>query len=593
MKILYFLLVLFVFSALTIHAQKSPAQPIKECNSLLARQIVEQQALESKTVEETDKRVNILLRIADFLWTSDEETARKYFSEAFQIAVERFREKGVEKKDGKNISIYMPDYRFDVIEAVAKRDAEWAKKLSEIVLKEFDEDKEKDKRDSFEKNSEIQEILGIAARAAKDNSNLSLTFARRAMRYPLVNSWYWSLYQMAGNNQSLADQIYAELLLNYADAEVFRLLYLSAYPFARERIFGVEKYTLGTSVPAGFATNQRLKRQFLLTFMRRVMKMTAENNAKSLQVSIPETASAATALDELEPIVARQFPDLMQAFSQAKIHANSIAASDALAAAKSREEAGSSFNKPFSEKLEEVKKAESDGNLEDVQIFQLVNAARTEEDFKQAESWIDKMADEEAREGTINYFNFQRSQLATKEKRFDEARKYALKVPKIEHRAVLFFDIAEAKMKEPMTKLESLDTLLEVFQTANKAPDTVEKAQVLLGLAFMYEKVDHYSALGSLTEAIKTANNLDGPDLFAGYVTQEIKGKYFAHFSSYSVPGFELTETFYAFSKKDFLTALTHAANFSDKYLRTLAILAAVKDCEKNDKPAKSKLKTK
>jgi len=46
-------------------------------------------------------------------------------------------------------------------------------------------------------------------------------------------------------------------------------------------------------------------------------------------------------------------------------------------------------------------------------------------------------------------------------------------------------------------------------------------------------------------------------------------------------------------SQKDFQGALNHSSSFSDKYLRTLAVLAAVKDCEKNEKPVKQKPKTK
>jgi len=97
MKRLYLFLLLFVFSSVTLQAQINLKKPLKECNALLARQLVEQQADASKSVEETDKRINILLRVADFLWIADEETARKYFAEAFQIANEPFREKGVEK----------------------------------------------------------------------------------------------------------------------------------------------------------------------------------------------------------------------------------------------------------------------------------------------------------------------------------------------------------------------------------------------------------------------------------------------------------------------------------------------------------------
>jgi hypothetical protein len=78
-------LCLLIFSALSTHAQNTSKKPVKECNALLARQLVEQQAEESKSVAETDKRVNILLRVADFLWVADEVTARKYFAEAFKL----------------------------------------------------------------------------------------------------------------------------------------------------------------------------------------------------------------------------------------------------------------------------------------------------------------------------------------------------------------------------------------------------------------------------------------------------------------------------------------------------------------------------
>jgi hypothetical protein len=465
--------------------------------------------------------------------------------------------------------------------------------MSESVLKEFDEDKEKDKRGVFEKDREVQEILNLAGRIAKDNPNLASALTRRAMRYPLGNSWYFTLYAMAEKNQPLADQIYGELLVNYADAEVYRLLYLAAYPFARDRIFGVEKYNFSGSVPANFSPNRNLQRQFLLALLRRISRLTPESTTKSLQMELPESVIAVMALNEIEPIGAQQFPDLAQAFSQARTQANSVSTADALEKAKKQDEWGKNHLKSYDEKLEDVKKAEELGTLTDFQIYQLISAAKTEENYAEAESWIEKMKDENAREGTKNYFFFKRSKLAAKEKRFDEARKFALKVGKIEHRTVLFFDIAEAKLKEPMTKLESLETLLEVYQTALKAPDTIEKAQILLGTAFMYEKIDALNAFNSLADAIKTANKLENPNLFTSTVRQQIQGKNFSAYSSFNVPGFDVSETFYALSQYDLQNALNYTTNFSDKYLRTLAVLATVKDCEQNDKPVKQKPKTK
>ncbi|MDQ6785402.1 MAG: hypothetical protein M3033_01095 [Acidobacteriota bacterium] len=586
MKRLHLLLTFCLwFSAADLFAQTTSKKPIKQCDAMLARQIIEEQADFSKTIDETDKRANVLVKVADFLWTSDEEAARRYFAEAFQVAQDRYHEKGLEKIDaGKGLIHYKPDYRFMVVEAVAKRDPQWAKKLSETILKEFDEDKDKDNRDDFDKNRETQQLLGIAAQVAKDNPELALSLARRIMRYPLTNAWYFMLYQMAGNNQTLADSIYTELLTNYANAEVYRLLYLSAYPFSRERIFGLEKYSLGTSIPANFSPNQNLKRQFLLVLFNRIQQLTSENTTKSLQTSTPESAVAVIALNELEPVVMQQFPDLMPMFSQVKLQANSVVSNEIMDSANKRNEQGENWNKSFAEKLKDVEKADADGKLNDYLIYELATAAKKEEDFKAAESWLDKMQEEQARDGVINYFYFQRSRVAAKDKRFEDARKYAEKVVKIEHRAVLYFDIAEAKLNQPNAKYEALDTLLEVYQLAQKAPDSVEKAQVLMGVANVYEKINHSNAIDALAAAIKTANALSNPDLFSSSQTQQIVGKKFAFFASYDVPGFDLNKTFYEISRADFQGALIQAESFNDRYLRTLAVMATVRDCEKNIK---------
>jgi len=585
-------LFIFIFSAFFVSAQTNSKKPLKQCDALLARQLIEQQADFSKTLGETDKRADVLIKVADFLWTSDTDAARRYFTEAFTVAQDRYHEKGLERTDtSKGIINSKPDYRFMVIEAVAKRDAVWAKRLSDIVLKEFDEDKEKDKREGFERDSEAQKLIGIASRIAKENPDLAQSLARRVMKYPLSSSWYFNLYQMAGKNQALADSIYAELLVNYADAEVYRLLYLSAYPFGRERIFGIEKYTLGASVPANFSPNPTLKRQFLNTLFRRVSRLNAESTEKSLQTQTPESAVAVIALNELEPVV-QQFPDLMPSFSQAKLQANSAVSNEMMDAANKRDERGKNWNKSFAEKLKDVEEADANGKLKDFLIYQLVTSAKTEEDYKAAESWLDKIREEAARTGTINYFYYRRSGLATEEKRFDDARRFAEKVAKIENRAILYFDIAEAKINEPNTKYESLDTLLEVYRLASKAPDSVEKAQVFMGLANVYEKISHSNALDSLALSVKTANALDNPDLFSSFQMQQIKGKDFMFTAGYDVPGFDLNKTFYEISNTDFQGALAQAESFTDKYLRTLAVIAAVRDCEKNVKPAvKSKPK--
>lgn len=114
-----------------------------------------------------------------------------------------------------------------------------------------------------------------------------------------------------------------------------------------------------------------------------------------------------------------------------------------------------------------------------------------------------------------------------------------------------------------------------------------------MGLANVYEKINHSNALDALALAVKTANALENPNLFSSGQTQQITGKGFMFYASYEVPGFDLNKTFYEISRADFQGALAQAESFNDKYLRTLAVIATVRDCEKNVKSEKPKVKPK
>lgn len=90
------------------------------CNADFAKMLVEQQVAEGRTVAETDKRVRILIRSADFLWKFDEPTSREYFAEAYKVANDRLNEKGFERQEfpGGGIYVQLPDHRFEVLRAI-------------------------------------------------------------------------------------------------------------------------------------------------------------------------------------------------------------------------------------------------------------------------------------------------------------------------------------------------------------------------------------------------------------------------------------------------------------------------------------------
>ena len=583
-KIIFQILLLTAF-CYSVFAQVSSVEN-QVCNPEFAKILVEQQVAESRNVEETDKRVKILIRAADFLWKFDQPTARKYFTEAFQAANERFREKGFEeKKIGENeraLTSYLPDYRLEVIRAIAKRDGEWSKRLSEQILAEYEKSAEK-RENSFDETREINDLLRIAQDNVKINANLSWYIFRRVMRYPLDYHWYFGLYEVSKDDRQFADALYSELLKTYAGETPRRLLFLSAYPFVNERIFGIDKYQFGTGIPENIAPNPILQRQFIETFFRRIA-IFANNpddiNRNPDKYRQPEVIYIISALQEIEPIVLRKFPDLLQRLSETKAQANSLLNEENRKKLVDREKQNENLGLGFTERLKRLKEAEEKGELKDSMIIGLLTwVKKTEEQFEAIEPWLDKIQDEKARRDSFSYFYYLRSKFAVEEKRFDDAREFAEKIPEIEHRAVLFFEIAEEQLKNLSESAKVFDTLNEVSKLARRAENSVQKAQVLLGLATAYEKVNHTAALDELGEAVRIINGLQNPDIFSTSVHRQIIVKDFSFFAVYGISGYNMETTFEQLSKNDFELSLSHAKSFNDKYFRTLAVLATAKNC--------------
>jgi hypothetical protein len=557
------------------------------CNTDFAKFLVDQQVAESRSVAETDKRIRILTRSADFLWKFDQPTAREYFTEAFKVANDRFNEKGFEKKTEKGLIISAPDYRFEVIRAIAKKDAPWAKRLIEQLLKEYE--KTAAERNFFDKSREIDAILYIAQESVKTNPDLSWYLFRRIMRQPLDFYWYWVPFGVAATDQQFANALYRELLAAYPKETPRRLLFLSAYPFGNERVFGLDKYGFGTSVPKTFAPDTGLQRQFIDVFFRRISTYTSdpENLNRPPEANRhPEPLYMVTALHEIEPIIIQQFPDLLQRHSVARAQATALLNDEMRKDLSEKEKWNESLGLSFEDRLKLVEKADEEGKLKDSMIFSLITwGIKTEEQFRQIEPWLDKIKDETAKKETTNYFWFLRSHLAIKEQRLEDAQKFAAKVPEIDHRAILLFEIVELKLKDVNDAASVHQMLSDMGRVARQMENSVAKARVLLGLANLYEKVNHVFALDELSDAVKVVNRLENPDMLSTSLRRQITGKDFSFYAGFSMPGYDLEGTFKNISKNDFEMSLSNAKALEDKYFRTLAVLAIAQNCIDKPKP--------
>jgi hypothetical protein len=559
----------------------------------MAQMLVEQQVAESKSLTARPKRINILLRSADFLWTLDQPTARGYYVEAFTSAKEHFADKGFEKanevksKGGASVFTSLPDLRADVIRATAKRDAELAKKFIDEVLKSSE--KAVEGTASNDAPREREDVLRLATQLSATDKEFSRFLFRRMMRYPLSQDWVWALNGTARNGQAFADSIYEEALRNYRNEPPIRMLYLSAYPFGAPSIFGLGGASFSLAAIPGFAPNVTYQRSFLETFFARIGAFA--NNPEELNQSAEKFSSVyvATAMRDIEPIVVQRFPDMLARFGMARAQVDAALTAEMRKDIENQEKMAAGWSATFEDSIKELEEAEGKGRLTDYMIARLLfqQKIRTEKQFAAYERWLGKIQDDKARAGLTSYFWFVRAKLAVKEQRFAEAEKMAAKVPELDHRAILLFDIAKIHLESVSDLNTGFDTLNAVSKLTRNAPNSVAKAQILLSLAQMYERVNHSVALDELAEAVRVINRLEEPNLFETWVYRQIAGKDFAFMASMSLPGSDLEGMFGELGKKNFEMALAHARSFDDKYFRTLAVIAIAGNCTQPRTPAK------
>lgn len=590
----FFTLLVLLFIVNPFYAQETSEKESVLCTPELSRSLVEQQIDDSKTVEDSDKRIKILLRVAEFIWQLDETRSRKHFSDALDLARERFKEKGVEEKGNGRFIERQDDYRFRVLTAIAQKDSAWADKLTDTVLEEMKTAREEapDRKRNWSDN-ETSRLLDIAGALMKPNKTAAFQFARRAAQFPLDDNagrWFSFLYHASGADQREADALYSELLRNAsANAKIQAMYSLSGYPFGYHTSYGLNNSVSSMTVPAGFVPNPALQRQFLDVLTRKTLALKPPTEASKGKWDFSEAMIAFSIMQDLEPIVTERFQDLLPRLSAAKAHANSLLTAENLSTLGEKRKGDENARASFDKKLEALEKKADSKNL-DTEIINLVFAAKTDDELGKAGEWLIKIGDEKVRESTTNYLYFKRAEVAVKESRLADAEKHSDKVSELEHRAILLFKIAEARLKQENTKESAAEVLETTVKAALKAPNGVERAQVLLGSAFWFEKYNQYRAADVLSEAVKTINRLENPDLSASYIHRKIEGKDYGYYTSIETPGYNIEKSFAQVAQKDLVGALNQARSLDDKFIRTIAVIAVVGNCagasEKQKKPA-------
>jgi hypothetical protein len=178
------LLTLLMFCSLSSTAlcQTKPASPL--CTQDNALDMIRQQVELAKTFN-TTQRIATLIRVADLLWPYQQDKARAAFAVAFEIAAasEVDAVDAPERPRSVLLRLRVPDQRYLVIRAVARRDLAWVRALIQQVAKQ-DEAATSREKVSFNKQLTGERLIQTANQLLAIDMNAALELARTSLNYP-------------------------------------------------------------------------------------------------------------------------------------------------------------------------------------------------------------------------------------------------------------------------------------------------------------------------------------------------------------------------------------------------------------------------
>ncbi len=570
---------------LTINAQQKPAVETSSlCTKDNALDTAKQQILFTRSFDNRAQRVGVLLRAADLLWPHDQEKSLAAFMEAFDVAVQDFKENGDQiarsSKSQFAAQIHLPDQRFQVITALAKRDPARARKLSnQLFQDEAKEMADKPPADAETKRRGAEKILIVARNLLPEDVPSAINFARQSFSYPATMGLPVFIYQLAKANRQASDQFYLEALAVYSSKPMDQFLYLSAYPFGNSRDAGeMPGYTV-YSVPETYLPTPTVQRQFMQTLLARSEAALATPVDPKSSYRYPDQAQMWLALTRLEKQVQENLPDLAEATARTKEKLFASLDQTTQQGITGQIAYDNTPKKSFDEQVEAAEKQKDVGRRDQQLAFAITGGASKDVPMEKVLSVIAKISEASVRDSLSNWFYYFSAESLIASKDLVEARKLASRVTELDLRAYLFTRIAEESLKQTEDQAEARDLLNEISLAISKAPKTLVTARAGLALAYLYAKIDVNRGIEELGNAVKTINALESPDFSQSFVLMRIEGKTFGSFAAVSTPGFSPENAFGEMGKLDFDSSLVQATQFTDKSLRALTTLAVIEPC--------------
>jgi hypothetical protein len=561
------------------------------CTHDNALEMIKQQVALTKTFNNSIRRITVLIQAADLLWPHQQDKARAAFTEAFELATETEKENDPKGPRSIILRLQVPDQRYIVIRAVAKRDSVWAKELTRQLLKrDIDDRTALSTRDSFNDLLTAERLLNTAREMIATDLNGALDLARASLKYPAGFMLTHFLYQLAAVNQAAADQFYAQALAVYGDKPRREFLYLQGYPFAFPDALNTPIFSF-FKIPTNFVTSQSLQRQFVQVALRRARQALeapvdqTDMYQDAHQRLLPGPVHLLQTLIRLEPKVRQSLPDLLPALTQARENILvSLSVENQKIFLQPGREVSTEPDQTFDEQIELGQKIR-DVDERNQFIASVILGSDTKSSLTKVLEAIDEISDSTLRGHLLDWLYFRRAAAAIREKDFEEAEKLASRVEGLEQRAHLHTELAKGLLNSAMQG-RAREVLDQGITEAKKAGASIFAARTLLTASNLYAKIDLSRSISVLADAINCINRLEAPD-FSGEPTLEKTperrgrgGRYEGEYEfRFYMPGLDSVSAFREMSKIDFDNALSMSSTLTDKFQRAMSTLAIAEAC--------------
>jgi tetratricopeptide (TPR) repeat protein len=591
---------------------KTEAKPVAEAEVTAAQQrglsLLREAAREAAAFDNKRQAARVLAQAGDLLWKHDQTGARELFEQAFETAINYYRDSKDDNTERLTRSsvVNRPDVRLEVMRLAGRHDAALGKRLTDRYVTE--KKREVEERLAGEQNANAptaearrglermfgpqdpaaNDLLSAARTLSESDPKTAFQLVQRAFANSVPAGAPAYLPQMAARDRKATDEIYVAALTRltlHPQPHAGELLLLSAYPFGEDRVWvanGESTNSYGFGVPQGYSPDPQIIGRFLATAAS-VLAKAAQLNPAQYPEQLVRVSTALFAARLLEPKVAQYQPELQEEWGVLTQRLLALSADATrkgidqtlgeIARDKNEHQPGGLPPDRTKDLTDRAEKTTNLAERDDLYMQAALQALRQGE-LDKAFTLADKISDLGYRRNVRSWINFDAAGKALSEKRLDDARRLALEVDATDQRAYLFFQIAGVALKEQQ-RAQAIELLEEAARYALVADNTPEKVRALLGITNQYAPLDQTRAFELATEAAKTINKLGdyNPDQAQLVRTLALRGGRGANTNVNSVEGFDLGRTLTTLARSDFERALLLAQSLEQKPIKYTTVL--------------------